>query len=110
MSGATAATRPPIPTLPQILVVGVVLAAVAAAIVTTIILTPSGCNSCGGCLPAGGQTPLGSPPFALGSPIARGGPTNHSYLIAVVPNSGLRWGWLEFHLTDSRGSNLTPAS
>jgi len=91
----------------QWIVFVVVVVAVSGGLLAALYTPQSSCNVCQGCIPPGsGNTPLGSG-FALNTPIPEGGPTNHSYRMNVVPSSGIRWSDLEFHLTDSAGTNLS---
>jgi hypothetical protein len=91
------------------LVVGVAGIAVAAgAAVAWFVLSPKSCDVCKGCVPPNsGPTPLG-PAFALGTPRAEGGPSNHSYAIVIVPSSGVVWNGLRFNLTSPAGAPLAP--
>jgi hypothetical protein len=97
-----------VPTLRQLLAVGLALLAVGAGAVVVVFLPSSSCNACPGCGPSG-NTPLGSG-FALTSAVARGGATNHSYLIGVNPSGGVRWGEFRVNVTDSSGTTMAPAS
>ena len=99
----------PRPTRNQWIAFVVVVAAVSAGVGAALYAPQSSCNVCQGCvLPSSGNTPFGSV-FAMNTPTAQGGPTNHSYLIQITPSSGVHWSDLRFYLTGSAGANLTPA-
>jgi hypothetical protein len=87
----------------------VVAAIVAAAILVTVLAvtfewpSPQGSPGCTGLECGGGMV-------AIGSPVAKGGPGNYSYIMAIAPSGGARWGQVEITLQDSSGGELTPSS
>jgi hypothetical protein len=91
------------------IVVAVAVVATLAGVGATYVFSQTNsCDVCQGCYSSSSQTPLGAG-FAIGTPTAEGGTSNHSYWMSVTPASGLVWGEVAFEVRSSSGATLVPA-
>jgi hypothetical protein len=97
-----AAPLPPLPSARQLIAVGLAFLVLTVGLLAVLLYpqVPSGPNN----------TPLGPCGAAFNTPVPRGGPTNQSYLIGIVPSSGLRWGAMDFEVSASNGTIIRAGS